>query len=52
MYKEYLAPSNITDMENVAQNTRDGLLIHLLFHLGCRISEELGLTVDDIDLEE
>jgi integrase/recombinase XerD len=49
MYKEYLTPSNITDLENAAQNTRDHLLIHLLFRLGCRISEALGLTVDDID---
>jgi len=49
MPKEYLTPSNVTDMENVARNTRDRLLIHLLFRLGCRISEELSLAVEDID---
>ena len=36
-------------MENSSSNLRDRLLIHLLFHLGCRISEALGITVDDID---
>lgn len=49
MPKEYLTLSNVNDMENVARNTRDRLLIHLLFHLGCRVSEALGLTVGDID---
>ncbi|MCX6006855.1 MAG: tyrosine-type recombinase/integrase [Chloroflexi bacterium] len=28
------------------------MLIELLFHLGCRISEVLALTTDDIDLEK
>ena len=36
-------------MEKVADNLRDCLLIRLLFHLGCRISEALELTVTDID---
>lgn len=36
-------------MEQAASNLRDRLLIHLLFHLGCRVSEALALTVDDID---
>jgi integrase/recombinase XerD len=31
---------------------RDSLLIRLLFHLGCRVSEALSLTVDDIDFEK
>jgi integrase/recombinase XerD len=30
---------------------RDRLLIRFLFHLGCRISEGLGVRVEDIDLE-
>ena len=30
---------------------RDRVLIHLLIHLGCRISEALALTPDDIDFE-
>jgi len=31
---------------------RDRLLIRLLFHLGCRISEALSLSVDDIDFDQ
>ena len=37
-------------MEQMASCIRDKLLIRLLFHLGCRISEALALTVDDVDL--
>jgi integrase/recombinase XerD len=47
--KSYLEPEEIALVEQAATNTRDGLLIHLLFHLGCRISEALSLKVDDID---
>lgn len=36
-------------MEQAASCLRDRLLIRLLFHLGCRVSEALALTVDDID---
>lgn len=36
-------------MEKAAPNLRDRILIRLLFHLGCRISEALGLVVDDVD---
>lgn len=38
-------------MEKVAGNMRDRLLIRLLFHLGCRVSEALALTVTDIDFD-
>ncbi len=38
-------------MEKVAGNMRDRLLIRLLFHLGCRVSEALALTPDDIDFD-
>ena len=38
-------------MEWAAANLRDRLLIRLLFHLGCRISEALALTVEDVDFE-
>jgi integrase/recombinase XerD len=38
-------------LEEVATNLRDKLLIRLLFHLGCRISEALGLTIEDVDFE-
>jgi len=28
---------------------RDKLLIRVLFHVGCRVSEALGLTIEDVD---
>lgn len=48
--KAYLEPEEITLMEKAATNLRDRLLIRLLFHLGCRISEALGLKVKDVDM--
>jgi integrase/recombinase XerD len=47
--KTYLEPSEVTLLEEMATNLRDKLLIHLLFHLGCRISEALALTTEDMD---
>ena len=38
-------------MEEQATCLRDKLLIRLLFYLGCRVSEALGLRVEDIDFE-
>jgi len=49
MNKAYLEDNDIENMERVATNMRDKLLIRLLFHLGCRVSEALSLQVDDID---
>lgn len=49
--KTYVEPSEVTLLEEVATNLRDKLLIHLLFHLGCRISEALALAVEDVDFE-
>jgi integrase/recombinase XerD len=49
--KTYLEPSEVTLLEEVATNLRDKLMIHLLFHLGCRISEALALTIEDVDFE-
>jgi integrase/recombinase XerD len=49
--KAYLEPAEVDLMGNAATNSRDKLLIHVLFHLGCRISEALALTADDIDLD-
>jgi integrase/recombinase XerD len=49
--KAYLETYEITLLVNCATNLRDKLLIHLLFHLGCRISEALAITTDDIDLD-
>lgn len=47
--KSYLEPDEIKNLESAAINLRDKLLIRLLFHLGCRISEAITLAVDDID---
>jgi len=49
MNRAYLEPNEVERMENVATNLRDKLLIRLLFHLGCRVSEALAIKVDDID---
>jgi len=49
MAKAYLEPAEIEKLEEAAQYMRDRLLIRLLFHLGCRISEALDINTDDID---
>ena len=51
MSKAYLEPEEIEKLEEAAQYLRDRLLIRLLFHLGCRISEALALEVNNIDFE-
>ena len=48
----YLDPEEIKLMEEAASCVRDRLLIRLLFRLGCRVSEALALTVDDIDMNQ
>jgi len=50
--KTYLEPNDIDAMEKVANFVRDKLLIRLLFHLGCRVTEALSLTVEDVDLDK
>ena len=50
--KAYLEPDEVTLMENAASNVRDKILIHLLFRLGCRISEVLPIKVDDINFAQ
>ena len=50
--KAYLEPEEVNQIENEATNLRDHLLIRLLFRLGCRISEALGIAVSDIDLAQ
>lgn len=52
MTKAYLEANEVRSLENVATNVRDKLLVRLLFYLGCRISEALGIAVSDIDFEE
>jgi len=51
MAKAYLEPDEVENLEKAATNLRDRLLIRLLFRLGCRISEALALTVEDIDFD-
>jgi integrase/recombinase XerD len=50
--KTYLEPEEVELLEQAATNIRDRLLIRMLFRLGCRISEALALSVEDIDLEQ
>jgi len=49
--KTYLEPFEVARLEGAAKTPRDCLLIHLLFRLGCRVSEVLPLAVNDIDFE-
>jgi integrase/recombinase XerD len=49
MSKTYLTPEEIRKIEDEAGNLRDRLLIRMLFHLGCRISEALAIETEHID---
>ena len=48
--KACLEYEEIARLEECATNVRDRLLIRILFHLGCRVSEALGIAVEDIEL--
>jgi integrase/recombinase XerD len=50
--KAYLELDEVACLEKSPTNLRDRLLIRLLFHLGCRVSEALALSVDDVDFTE
>lgn len=50
--KSYLELDEVIRLEEAAGNLRDRLLIRLLFHLGCRITEALGVAVEDINLSK
>jgi integrase/recombinase XerD len=52
MSKVYLEPDEVVRLEQAAEYLRDRLLIRLLFHLGCRISEALGIKASDIDFNQ
>ncbi len=52
MSKAYLETAEVARLEQAAQYLRDKLLVRLLFHLGCRVSEVLGLRVQDIDFKQ
>jgi len=47
--KAYLEIEEVRRLEEAATCARDRLLIRLLSHLGCRISEALAIKVKDID---
>ena len=49
--KPYLEPHDVELMEQAAMRLRDELLIRLLLHLSCRISEVLATKLSDIDFE-
>ena len=49
--KAYLEPAEVERLEQAAEYLRDKLLIRLLFRLGCRISEALAITINDIDFD-
>jgi len=51
MARAYLEPGEVERLEKATAYLRDRLLIRLLFHLGCRISEALALEVNNIDFE-
>jgi len=52
MTKAYLEASEIQNLEKVATNIRDKLLIGLLFRHGCQVSEALSLKVEDINFTQ
>ncbi len=52
MSKAYLEPDEVVRLEQAAEYLRDRLLIRLLFHLGCRVSEALGIKAGDIDFKQ
>ena len=47
----YLGIPEIERLEAAATNTRDKLFVRFVSHTGCRVSEALALTTDDIDFE-
>ncbi|WP_411814421.1 tyrosine-type recombinase/integrase [Dehalococcoides mccartyi] len=52
MTKAYLEPDEVERLEQAAEYLRDRLLIRLLFHLGCRVTEALGIKTGDIDFKQ
>ena len=52
MMRTYPEPQEVSMMEQATTNLRDRLLVRMPFRLGCRISEALALSVDDIDFDQ
>lgn len=51
MTKTYLDADDVVKLEGAAKYLRNKLLIRVLFRLGCRVSEALGLDVEGIDFD-
>jgi integrase/recombinase XerD len=49
--KAYLEPDEAEKLEKTATNLRDRLIIGVLFHSGCRVSEALALQTNNIDFK-
>ncbi len=47
--KAYLNSEDVNRLEEAATTQRDRLLVRMLFHLGCRISELLAIRTENID---
>ncbi|MFC2032082.1 tyrosine-type recombinase/integrase [Chloroflexota bacterium] len=52
MARAYLEPDEVERLEQAAEYLRDRLLIRLLFRLGYRVSETLGIKASDIDFKQ
>jgi integrase/recombinase XerD len=52
MAKAYLEPNDVELIEKATTCLRDRLLVRILSHTGCRISEILGLTPEDLSFNE
>jgi len=52
MTKAYLEVDDVKRLERAATCLRDRLLIRVLFHLGCRVSEALNLEGKSVDFSE
>ena len=52
MAKAYLEPEAVEQMERATTCVRDRLLIRVIFWLGCRVSEALGIRVEDVDIDQ
>ena len=49
--KTYLETKEVERIEQSAECLWDKFLVRLLSRLGCRISEVLGIIVDDVDFD-
>lgn len=52
MAKVYLELNEVEKLEQAAANPRDRLLVRILSRSGCRITEALGLTTEDVSFEQ